>query len=170
MPRMDIEWEAPPAHARVIGSGQRPGRYMEFAEALRQNVGKWAKLPTVHGDKRTKGSANSTAQNIRGGKVKGFEQGKFETAIADTEVWVMCSDAGTPKTPRQMRGDGDDPPDDEEEQPRAPRPPSSDLAPKIRQWAKREGLAVPEHGRLPEKIREAYFEEYPEDKPLRVVN
>lgn len=59
---------------------------MKFALALKDNPGQWAVLPAEY---TSASSAKAAAQNLRRGKVKGFEpDGAFTTAIDDLTIYV----------------------------------------------------------------------------------
>jgi hypothetical protein len=147
----DLEWEDPPGTATVTGKGQKPGRYARVAAQLRENVGRWAKLP----GERTVESAVRAAQNVRRGTVKGFDIGRFETAVQDGQVWVRCTDAtqepangsaGRRLVAVSSSPDGEGPP-----------------APEVRRWAQQEGYDVPERGRLPQDLIDAYRQAHTAD-------
>lgn len=156
---MTIKWEEPPAHATIVGSGLHRGKYAELATALKENPSRWAKLPDYDGKPRTEKGAAATAQNIRRGKVKGFEvkrgQGKFETAVSGVEVWVRF----VPASP-----DDEEEPEDEEDEARvAEAVAKSQRTKKVRAWAKTKGMTVPDRGRLPDGVWEAWRREHHED-------
>ena len=129
----EIKWAEPPSYALFVGSGKQPGRYMEFAAQLKESPKRWAVLPG--GDKTSENSAKATAQNIRRGKIKGFDDGKFETAVDGLTIYVRFVGKPEPKV---------DTPDDD------------GAAPAIRDWARTQGLEVPDRGRLPAHLVEAY--------------
>lgn len=146
---MDIEWEEPPKTATINGKG--PGKYADLVKTLEENPGRWAKVPSLTGQPRTEGSAKGLAQNLRRGNIKGFEEvGRWESAFEGTEVWVRYIEPVEGEAP-------------------APRPALSlgngELAPKVRQWAKRQGIGISDHGRIPEAVTLSYLEEHPEDRP-----
>lgn len=143
---MDIEWEDPPEHAAMVGSGQHQGKYLEFALAIREFPGKWAVLPTGAGESRTEKGAMATAQNIRRGKVKGFKAGQYDTAVKGTKIWVRYKEGLPPVT----NGDSGPPSDVSEPHDDWPE------AKVVRAWAIGKGMDVPDRGRLPKKFFEAY--------------
>src|SRR5688500_3863826 len=68
---MEIEWEDPPALA--LAKVRTPGRYVDWAYALRDQPGRWAKLPAqASGEERTEKGAANLAQSIRRGTTAGF--------------------------------------------------------------------------------------------------
>ena len=155
---MDIQWEDPPEEvlARVQGGG---GRYLDFALALRQNKDRWARLP---GTFQSEKSAQSTAANIRRGKMRGFEGKEYQAVHKDTTIWVryVGSEKHESAAPAPAEGVDLD---------AAPKTPG--LAPKIREWARTKGIEVPDRGRLPREIIDQYFTESGEEPPphLRAV-
>lgn len=150
---MDIEWDEPPKTATINGQG--PGKYADLVRTLEENPGRWAKVPPLNGKPRTEGTAANLAQNFRRGKIKGFEEiGCWESAFEGTEVWLRYVEPSENQEARQAEVPGRNP----------------ELAPKVRLWAKREGLMIPDRGRIPDAIIKAYLDEHPEDRPLaRVV-
>lgn len=142
---MEIKWEDPPESAKRAGS--RPGKYTEWANALKEHPDKWAKLPNE--ERRQPNTAAGLTQNIRRGKVKGFEGGRWETATEEGEIWVCYLG---PKETTQTEASGSSPeadPDDEVTHARV-------SGATIRAWAKERGIDVPERGRLPYDIVEQY--------------
>lgn len=138
-----ITWAEPPASARF--AGQKPGAYKEFADALRQNPQKWAILP---GERKSNESAKGTAQNIRRGVVKGFTKGEFETAVDDTKIYVRFISIQQPAEDSAVEGVDEDDNDDPDD----PGPDSR----RVRAWAKANGFDLPERGRMPAEVHEAY--------------
>ena len=163
----DIQWEEPPAHA-IVGPGQQRGKYAEIATALRENPGRWALLPSPTGDRTEKGAA-ATAQNIRRGKVKGFEDGQkvFETAVDGVKVYVRVKPDVDEAEPAQSEGDDDQ--SEEEEVDDADVPGGRPLAADIRAWAIETGLSVPDRGRLPREITDAFMKAPENQRHLRAV-
>lgn len=147
---MEIEWEDPPEHAVMVGSGQHAGKYLDFALGLREHPGKWGVLPTGESETRTEKGAMATAQNIRRGKVKGFKAGQYDTAIHGTKIWVRFKENQPPSATgsggesQSSEGTAEDSHEDWPE------------AKVVRAWAIGRGMDVPERGRLPKR----YFEEY----------
>lgn len=154
---MDIKWEAPPEFAKRVG--KRPGRYAEFAAQLRENPGKWARMP--NDDNRKANSAEALAQNIRGNRMKGFETGKWDTATHEGDVWLCYTGPSPTSTTTTLQGDGDDPPSGDDDETNndtdAEQNGEGATSPKvIRAWAKAKGMDVPDRGRLPAQLIEAY--------------
>lgn len=148
---MDIVFEDPPEAAllRHRGAG---GKYLEFAIALREHQDRWAVLPDD--EPRTEKSAAGTAQNIRRGKMKGFDNGEYDAVPSGVKVYVKWTG---PKDQPKAEAD-----DDKEEDPgesprlRAVAPTRSASPDEVRRWAMNNGMNVPTRGRLPEHIWEAY--------------
>jgi len=67
MSHEEIDWSEPPMKAKPTGGH---AAHVEFAEALRSNPGKWAKMDGDH--------ASSQVTNIRKGTLKAFTGGEFE--------------------------------------------------------------------------------------------
>lgn len=107
---------------------QRKTAYTEVAEQLRSRPGVWAKVP----GERTKGTAAGLAQNIRRGVMKDFPKGQFEAVHDGAQVYV-----------RFVGGDDSDPVEQVD-------------APKIRQWAREQGMQVGDRGRLSPELVAAY--------------
>ena len=135
---MDIQWEEPPAEVVERSGANSGGHYIEFAIELRKNQGKWALMPPPKvGAKRTDNSGKALAQNIRRGKVKGFDRNEYEAVSSDGKVWVRYTGPkGRPTT-------------------QGPKEPE-DLARRARAWARDQGMNVSERGNLPRNIIEAY--------------
>lgn len=137
---MDIVWEQPPEEL-VQRSGRGPGHYVEFALALRERPNEWALLPGLrNGNPRTESSGKGTAQNIRRGKVHGFNRGEYEAVSTGGKVWVRFT--GEKKQPGGV----------------VPVQPKDhqDLARRARAWARDQGMNVSTAGNLPRNIIEAY--------------
>lgn len=134
-----IIWEEPPATASY--AGQKPGAYKEFADALRTAPHKWAILP---GERKTSDSAKGTAQNVRRGVVKGFTKGEFETAVDGTKIYVRFIGTVDQDQVGELadgdEGDVEDAPDGK----------------KVRAWANANGFTLPERGRMPQDVHDAY--------------
>lgn len=176
---MEIQWERPPEAVVLRARSGQGAKYVDFAIALREHPGEWAVLPA---DLPSAKSAGLLCQNIRRGVQKAFApKGSFEAVYEDTKVWVRClpedqrPPAPAPAQPAADVDDGDkspEPPREEAQQP-APAAAAGDaIAPKIRAWAREHGYEVPERGRLPRDITDAFFVANPEIKPpehLRVV-
>lgn len=138
---MDVEWEDPPDLA--LARARTPGRYVDFAFALKESPGRWARLPDD--SPRTEKGAQNAAQNIRRGVTAGFKPaGTFEAVSEQGKVWVRYA------PPIQVDQE------DEEDSPPSPRKaPRPDPA-VVRAWARSNGHDVPDRGRLPEGVLEAY--------------
>lgn len=143
---MDIEWEEPPREV-LESQGRHPGRYLEFALALREHPGRWAVLP---GGARTEKSSKGTAQNIRRGQVKGFTRGDYEAVAQGPKVWVRYQ-------PKDRPAGGEPSTEEDESATSTPvRAVPTTPAAKVRAWAKDHGIEVPDRGRLPEEVWERY--------------
>lgn len=155
-----LNFEEPPEHILATAGRGMPGRYVEFAVALRDHQDKWAVLPTPDNATRTEKGAKATAQNIRRGKVKGFTAGEYQAVTDGHKVWVRYVGAAEPSS---GAGDTDDDADDEGAR--------RSMAPLIRQWAMEQGLNIPERGRLPREIVDAYWDEHGgrPPSPVRMV-
>lgn len=145
----EIIWEEPPEEAAAPA---RATPYTKLAAGLKQNPRKWARLP---GEGRSVAGAKQTALNIRRGKIRGFEEGAFETRIADSRIWVRFI-GGEESTA------GEQP---QESAPRAPSAPrggmAEQLSRRIRAWGQANGFELSEHGRLPRNVIEAYQAAHP---------
>lgn len=161
---MDIEWEDPPEVALLRSTG--PGKYVEFAVALRDHPGRWAVLPNYEGHTRTEKGAKATAQNIKRGKVKGMPAGQYETAVQDGKVWVRYS----PPAAGEVAQEDAPPPAAKAAKPAVD---ESKVDPaKVRAWARKQGLGVPDRGRLPDDVLDRYaaaLERGEVGLPMRVV-
>jgi hypothetical protein len=151
---MEIEWEDPPALA--VARVRTPGRYVDFAYALREHPERWAKLPGKEGgeERTTKGAAN-LAQSIRRGTTAGFTpKGSYE-AVADAgQVWVRW------KPPVELE-EGQEAPEGKSGTAEGPGGQAAVEAVRadpatVRQWAKSQGLAVTDRGRISEDVIVAY--------------
>jgi len=154
---MDIEWEEPPAVA--LAKVRTPGRYVEFAFALRDHPGRWAKLPEIQGETRTEKGAATLAQNIRRGLTAGFKPKQtYEAVSAENSVWVRYvgeSDADAAERLRPAE------PEEERHGAEAPQPSPAEAAHRanpaeVRAWARTNGFNVPDRGRLSEELFHAY--------------
>jgi len=147
-----IVWEEPPEE--VLLRAQGGGQYVEAALALRARPGEWGLLPTA-GRVQSESSAKGMAQSIRRGKTKGFavpaSSGSYEAVADGVKVWARFM----PKA------------DDDEE---GAREPIRSLAPRVRAWAKEKGMEVPDRGRLPESVMDAFFADTGEQRPARLVS
>lgn len=151
---MELVFEDPPEEA-LLRSRAGAVKYIDFAIALREHMGRWVVLPAEPPYANEK-SAQSAAQNIRRGVSKAFQpKGAYEAVANGTKIHVRYM--GSPDV---VAGD------QEEERP------ARDIAPMIRKWASDQGMGVPKAGRLPRQIVDAYFREHPEqERPphLRVI-
>lgn len=142
---MEIEWEDPPdlALARV----RTPGRYVDFAFALKEHPERWARLPDAETPRTEKGAQNA-AQNIRRGTTAGFTpKGAYEAVADEGKVWVRYV---PPKEP--VAGE-----ETEEDTPPAPRRQRPQYDPSVvRAWARNNGFNVTDRGRIPDEVTEAY--------------
>lgn len=85
---MNIEFfDNPPAMTRKINS-----RYKAFSKALKDNEGKWAKLPHT----MAKGSANGIAHLIRKGRYDAFTGDNWEAAVRKGVIFVRYNPTETP--------------------------------------------------------------------------
>lgn len=144
---MELKFEQPPEEALARTRGRR-GAYAEIAEELRKHKDQWALLPRTF---TTEKSASGTAQNIRRGKVKGFERGEYEAVHHETKVWVRWT------------GPVEDP---------TTGPLDDGLNRTIRDWAREQGHEVADRGRLPRAIVDEYFaahDDVPRPASLRAV-
>lgn len=143
---MELIFETPP-DAAILRS--RPGKYVEFAVALREHQDKWALLPEDV-EPRTDKGAQSLAQNIRRGVTSGFTRGEYESVSDGPKVYVRW--IGKKVEPAQSDDVEIDLDDDE-----GPTPRDASLAPQVRAWARNNGLTVPNHGRISDEIWAAYY-------------
>lgn len=162
---MKIQWEQPPEHLLIQGTGRQPGRYVEFAVAIREHPGRWAVLPDYsEATRRTEKGAKATAQNIKRGKVKGFITKQYETLVDGTKVFVRYvgpdgqAVAGEPAEESEATAGVAETPDGEEDEEDS-LPPQDSLAPRIRAWARANGIAVPERGRISRDVIDRYMKE-----------
>lgn len=165
---MDIIFKDPPITALEPG---RSGKYEELARALKKpenedpdNPGKsrWAILPVLDGKQRTEQQARTAATNVRRGQMKDFPRGTFESVYdaEDATVYIRyIGEEGREETPEPKRRPQRDTADSGD----TPKDPSRVLAPGsgpspalVREWARTNGFNVPERGRLPENVIEAY--------------
>lgn len=153
-----LTWKAPPEHAYFAGGGTA-GRYRKVASALKAHAGQWAVLP---GKSTTNGGAKATAQNVRAGKVKGFEpKGAFEAAVDGLTIYVRYVGSRAEQAAREAAEQAHAEPDgDHGAELNGQRPTPADVepvdGPAIRAWGRRNGYQVPERGRLSSALVEAY--------------
>lgn len=167
---VEIEFGEPPARA-LLSTG-KPGRYQDWALALRDHPGKWAVLPSDDGEvpRSEKGAAN-TAASIRRGVVKGFAPKGSYLAVHDQgTVWVKYVGPPEARAPapqgqeaatggqgaaEEGQGDPEDPdgPGGGQEASQDPDRPDASV---VRHWARTNGFNVPDRGRLPEELWDAY--------------
>lgn len=146
---MEIIWEDPPEEAL-----QRPTRYAPLIKALRENPGKWARIP----GERTEATAKGLRQNIQSGRLPGWgAKGDHEAVVQGSAVWVRYvaptkpseSVTGAPEAaPEPVEAQA--PAEDEDTVAETP------AAPMIRAWARSQGIVIADHGRLPRKLVERY--------------
>lgn len=74
----------------VRKSGPRP-KFADFANVLRDNPGRWAKLPAQY---TSNSSAVSTAWRIRNGGVSSFAEGEFDSSARECVVYVRYVGTG----------------------------------------------------------------------------
>jgi hypothetical protein len=151
---MDIEWEDPPALA--LAKVRTPGRYVDFAYALREHPERWAKLPDKEGgEARTDKGAANLAQSIRRGTTAGFKpKGSFEAVADGGTIFVRFTGE-----PDQAEGQEADPGKDETAEAPGEQAAVEDrqLDPaKVRAWARTNGIGVPDRGRLSEDVIARY--------------
>lgn len=142
---VEIMFEDPPAVA--LAKLRTPGKYVDWAYALRepQNRGRWAKLPDAPDGQRSEKGAENLAQNIRRGATAGFKpKGSYEAVPHQGEIWV------------RYIGDAEE---HREEPPPPPPPGTQPLAnpAEVRAWAKNNGFNVPDRGRMPNEVYDAYY-------------
>lgn len=157
---MDIQWEEPPETA-VLRSRGGGGKYIDLAIGLREHPGRWALLPSD--TERSEKGAAATAQNLRRGKIKGFDKGLYESAHQGHKVWVRYMPP--PEGSEAPQGDAGGASDDASG---TPKPPAAD----VRAWATKQGLDVPKAGRLPDDLLTKYSEALARGEvglPLRVL-
>jgi hypothetical protein len=157
---MEIEWEDPPEIA--LARQRSPGRYLEWAFALKENPGRWARLPDGPNGERTQLSAANAAQNIRRGTTAGFKpKGHFEAVADEGKVWVRYN----PPPEADDQEGGEDAPGEAEQKEK----PKRDYDPAtVRAWALNNGFNVPARGRIPDNILEAW--ERSQTRTLRVAS
>lgn len=136
----DIIWEDPPEDALTSAP---KGRYKDFARRLRENPNKWAVLPG--GPKKSADSAKGTATNIRTGRVQGFTKDHFETAVDGVKVYVRFIG---------LAGQGEPAQDDVVGESGVEA--TSGRGAMVRQWARAQGIDVPNRGRLPQAVIDKY--------------
>lgn len=169
----DIIWEAPPPTARM-GSAHK-GKYADIARALRDpenedpdapGKSRWARLPQDSPPRAEKTSENLAA-NIRRGINSDFRpKGAFETAIDGVEIWVRYigePPPEEPKPPRSSEGQdngqdgGQDGSEGGQEGHEGQPPARPEVNPaEVRAWARNNGFHVPDRGRLPQNVIDAY--------------
>ena len=155
----EIIWEDPPQTA--LTQGQRPGRYVKFAQALRDNPGRWAVAP----GERTEASAKGFRQNVLRGEVKGFTKGEpWEAAVEGGKVWVRFNpDEDRKAAPEPEQHEDEEPEEDDDA------PGKRQLNADVRAWARNNGFNVTDRGRIPREVIEAYHKAGSGRPPVRVV-
>ncbi len=82
---MPLEFGTLPESASVNSGRQGAvARFTDEAAQLKARPLTWARIAT----RKDKASAAALASNIRRGKSAGFGDGRYETAVNDTEVWA----------------------------------------------------------------------------------
>lgn len=152
---MEPEFKDPPEEV-LIRSRNVGARYIDFAIALRDHRERWAVLPVTPASDK---SAQNLAQNIRRGVTKAFAPSGTYEAVADgTTVYVRFmgepEDPQDPKSPASSTR-GDDVGEDEDV--------VRSFAPKVREWARATGIEVPDKGRLPRLVIDAYLRDNPDE-------
>lgn len=163
---MEIEWEEPPPVA--LARMRTPGRYVDWAYALRDHPGRWAKLPPGADGARSVKTAQNLAQSIRRGTTAGFGPRNSYEAVADEgHIWVRY----IPPEDQQPAEPTEPPPPPADEgasssngtatdevsvggqvaQPQSHPDPAA-----VRAWARNNGFNVPDKGRLPDELVAAY--------------
>lgn len=147
---VELTWEEPPQEA--ILRVRHTGPYSDILIELLKNPGKWAKLTREYPKPE---SAQNAAANIRRGVTKGFTKGEFEAVAHERHVYVMY------KGPQDKQPDDDQPGEEHDSGPdraetAVPHPRSTE-GPKIRAWARSQGIELGERGRIPEDIRARYY-------------
>lgn len=145
---MDIEFEDPPEAALIR---RHPGRYVEFAIALREHQGKWALLPSD--EPRTEKGAQAAAQNLRRGVTKGFRKGEYDAVADGGKVYVKFLGAQPEGEGEESEDSGEEKPDKLDADDRNP-----ELARQVRAWARHNGFDVPLRGRMPDKVWQAFYD------------
>lgn len=144
---MDIEWEEPPQSALLRSQGT--GRYMDLALALRDHPGRWAVLPNLGGGERSDKGAAATARSIKQGRTKGFAKGEYETAVEGGKVWVRYQ---PPAEQPEAAGEAAGGAGGDTKVEATGKPATAD----VRAWAQKQGLHVPDRGRLPDEVWDKY--------------
>lgn len=160
---MEIIWEDPSATALARN---KPGKYVEFAVALREHPKKWARLP---GEPRTEKGAAGAAQNIKRGQTAGFARGEYDAVPDEIEVegqkeWHVYvqflgevrAPAAKPTPSGEPGGSGEEDGNGGHDMTAGEQPRRSATPDVVRAWAREHGYTVPDRGRLPETIWEAY--------------
>lgn len=159
---MEIEWEEPREEALLRHQGGS-GRYINFALGLRKHPERWAKFP---GPLASLKSAQLAGQNIRRGKTKGFEPAGHFEALADEledgtiKLYVRYA---PPLEVEDGTSEGQSAPQGTSVPPASPAPgrrpepaPDRPEASRIREWARANGFTVPDRGRMPQAVYDAY--------------
>lgn len=146
----EIIWEDPPERAIRLSAR---GKYKDFAEALREHPGRWARLP---GERLSASSAQGTAQNIRRGTMATFPKGEYEAVVDGTKVYVRFAEkaAAQPAEGDQDNGAGGQ--QAAEEATGADPDEGRWEARRVRLWASQNGFTTSDRGRLPKEVMEAY--------------
>lgn len=155
----EIVWATPSEDAHYVGRGTKPGRYKHIASACKKNPGQWAKVP---GTWKTMDSAKGFATNVRTGKVQGFTKDDYEVAIESAPLTVFVRFIGKTREAAPDSQEGDPAPASVTEIRPAPGPRRTSVAEveasKIRSWGLSRGYDLPERGRLPRAVIDAYHQ------------
>lgn len=153
---MDIEWEEPPAVA--LARVRTPGRYVEFAYALREHPERWAKLPQKEGEEaRSEKGAQNLAQNIRRGATAGFTpKGHYEAVSDGGTVWVRYVPPAEQPAEGEETGEGKSSATEAPGEQAVARVRRDADPAKVRAWARTNGLNVTDRGRISEDVFSAY--------------
>jgi hypothetical protein len=143
---VDIEFEDPPEAALLR---KQPGRYVEFAIALREHQGKWAVLPSD--EPRTEKGAQAAAQNLRRGVTKGFRKGEYDAVADGGKVYVKFLG------PKPEAEEGEEGQEEGQEDKLDADDRNPELARQVRAWARHNGFDVPTRGRMPDKVWQAFY-------------
>lgn len=157
----DIIWEDPPPTARI--GAARSGKYAAIARALRDpdnedpdspGKSRWARLPQ-DAPPRSEKTADNLQSNIRRGINGDFKpKGAFDAAVDGNEVWVRYLGEPPPEPPKAPSRSAEDGGDQGAQGGSEPR---SDVNPaEVRAWARNNGFSVPDRGRLPQNVIDAY--------------
>ena len=137
-----VNWEDPPAEA--LAYRHRAGTLGAWLEAIKAKPGVWARYERTYA---TEESAKAAAGSIKRGDVKGVDKGEYEVVTFAENLWA-----------RYVKGVNvtslDPTPEPSNYQTELRRM----YAVKVRAWAKRGGIKVPDGGRIPERVLRQYEE------------